>query len=86
MMIPRVEAENNILSSTSVDGIVIRPSLFYGRAGGVWDDLFERATKAGETGEKFEWFIDEGGRFTLAHVDVSSTCVYVIEGLEPDLL
>ncbi|KAL7410759.1 hypothetical protein BDY24DRAFT_443696 [Mrakia frigida] len=61
MMIPRVAAETNILSSSDVDGIIIRPSVFYGRAGGVWEDLFERATKAGEKGEKFEWYITEGG-------------------------
>lgn len=65
------ETEFKILGSPLVDGNIIRPSLVYGRNGSCWADLFDRATKAGEKGEKFEWVVKEGGRFTLAHVDVS---------------
>jgi hypothetical protein len=67
----RAETEFKILGSPLVDGIIIRPSLVYGRNGSCWADLFDRATKAGEKGEEFEWFVKEGGRYTLAHVDVS---------------
>lgn len=73
MVAGRVSFETNVLTSTKVDGIIVRPAVFYGRGGGTWwGSIFESALAAGEKGEPLETTSMEEGRFSVCHVDVSS--------------
>ena len=83
----RPAVEEEIVLSSAVDGIVVRPTLVYGGAGGLFGSIFEAATKAGETGGKFEWTGEEGARWSLIHVDVSTSKLYqlCVRGEKADL-
>lgn len=60
----RPEVENQIILSTKLDGIVIRPGLVYGRQSNVVGMLFDQANKG-----KIEWPGHPGGRYATIHVD-----------------
>lgn len=61
----RPEVENLIISSTIVQGIVIRPGLVYGKSGSVPGMLFEQAASE----KKISWPGVPGGRYATVHVD-----------------
>ena len=61
----RPEIENILVSSKSIDGIVIRPGLVYGRSGSVPGMLFSQAA----IDKKIEWPGTPGGRYATGHVD-----------------
>ncbi|EJD05188.1 NAD-binding protein [Fomitiporia mediterranea MF3/22] len=52
-----------------INGIVVRPSLLYGRSGSIIAMLFGAAVEAAKRGEKFEWAGRKGGRWPVIHVD-----------------
>ncbi|EIW76273.1 NAD(P)-binding protein [Coniophora puteana RWD-64-598 SS2] len=61
----RVPVEKEVTSDTVLNGIVIRPSIVYGRSGGAcFSPLFEGASKG-----KVEWFGTPGGRYSVVHLD-----------------
>ena len=53
------------MSSTEVDGIVIRPSLVYGRSGSILSTLFGAA----QSEQELVWPGTKGGRWALVHID-----------------
>ncbi|KAJ7060554.1 NAD(P)-binding protein [Mycena amicta] len=57
--------EQRIVRSTQVNGIVLRPSLVYGRSGSNFAPLFKAAAK----GKRVVWPGRPGGRYSLVHVD-----------------
>ncbi|KAF7290768.1 Epimerase domain-containing protein [Mycena indigotica] len=57
--------EQQIVASTIVNGIVLRPSLVYGRSGSNFAPLFKAALKE----KKVVWPGRPGGRYALVHVD-----------------
>ena len=61
----RPEQEQRVLTSAQVDGIVIRPSLLYGRSGSILSMLFGAA----QTGQELVWAGRKGGRWAMIHVD-----------------
>lgn len=61
--------EQEVIGSTAVRGIVIRPSLCYGRSGGLFSFLFSQ----GETG-KLSWFTKPGASNATVHVDDVAEC------------
>lgn len=56
--------EQRVITNPNVNGIVIRPSLLYGRSG----SLLARLYKSAYDGEA-KWFGSPGGRFALIHAD-----------------
>ncbi|KAI5119556.1 hypothetical protein M0805_005620 [Coniferiporia weirii] len=65
----RPEQEQRVLASTIVHGIVVRPSMLYGRSGSITTMLFAAAAAAGAQGGVLEWGARAGGRWSLIHVD-----------------
>lgn len=61
--------EQLVIASTHVRGIVIRPSLCYGRAGSLITFLFSQ----GKNGE-ISWFGTPGGSYATIHVDDLAEC------------
>ncbi|KAJ8077221.1 hypothetical protein PM082_001649 [Marasmius tenuissimus] len=61
----RPEVEQLIVQSTSINGIVIRPALLYGRSGSLMGPLFELASEGGT----IRWPGTPGGRWALIHMD-----------------
>lgn len=61
----RPEQEQRLLSSTTIDGIVVRPALLYGRSGSILTMMFAQAG----SGAHIEWPGEKGGRWSLIHVD-----------------
>lgn len=64
LAVGRVDLEQNIVKNSVINGIVIRPSLLYGRSGSLFDIMFSSAAKG-----KAEWYGTPGGRFALIHTD-----------------
>lgn len=60
----RPAVEREITGSNAVRGIVIRPSLLYGRSGSLLSMLFAQ----GETGA-IDWHGSMGGRYATVHID-----------------
>ncbi|KAF9488439.1 NAD(P)-binding protein [Pleurotus eryngii] len=60
----RIPLEQAVITSTTLNGIVIRPALLYGRGGSLFETLFKSA-QAG----KVAWYGTPGGRFALVHAD-----------------
>jgi len=60
----RPAVEQEVIASKEVKGIVIRPSLVYGRAGSLTTFLFNQA----KTGE-ISWFGQPGGSWAAIHAD-----------------
>ncbi len=54
-----------MLGEQSLYGIVIRPSLLYGRGASIFDLLFQQA----QVGKQIVWAGRPGGRFALIHGD-----------------
>ncbi|CAG7855069.1 SubName: Full=Uncharacterized protein {ECO:0000313/EMBL:CCA75650.1} [Serendipita indica DSM 11827] len=67
----RPAVEDQVVKSEIVRGIVIRPSLVYGRQGSLFSSLFAQATPSVE---KLEWFGTPGGSYALVHVDDLADC------------
>lgn len=65
----RPAVEQEVIASKDVRGIVIRPSLCYGRAGSLTAFLFGQ----GKSGE-ITWFGKQGGSYTMIHVDDVAEC------------
>lgn len=65
----RPAVEEEVVMNQVVRGIVIRPSLVYGRQGSLLASLFAQATSA-----KVEWFGTPGGSYSLVHVDDLADC------------
>ncbi|KAL5525327.1 hypothetical protein ACEPAF_9197 [Sanghuangporus sanghuang] len=68
----RTAQEKRVLAASdagAVNGIVLRPSLLYGRSGSIIAMLFGAAAAAAEKGVKLEWAGRPGGRWSLIHVD-----------------
>ncbi|KAF8551936.1 NAD(P)-binding protein [Imleria badia] len=61
----RPAVEQAVLKDDRVNGIVIRPSLLYGKDASLLDSVFEAA----ETGRQVAWYGKPGGRFSLIHAD-----------------
>ena len=61
----RPPVERAVLKDDRVNGIVIRPSLLYGKSASLLDSVFEAA----ETGRQVAWYGKPGGRFALIHAD-----------------
>ena len=60
----RPEQEQRVISNPHLNGIVIRPSLLYGRSGSLLASLFRRAYDG-----KVTWPGEPGGRLALIHRD-----------------
>lgn len=60
----RIPLEQAVVTSTALNGIVIRPSLLYGRGGSLLAPLFKSAQEG-----KVAWYGAPGGRFALVHAD-----------------
>ncbi len=60
----RPALEQEIVTSTVVNGIVIRPSMLYGYSGSILSMMFQRAYKG-----KVSWFGTPGGRLAFVHAD-----------------
>ncbi|KAF7441396.1 hypothetical protein PC9H_001746 [Pleurotus ostreatus] len=60
----RIPLEQAVLTSTYLNGIVIRPAIVYGRGGSVLSPLFRSASEG-----KVVWYGTPGGRFSLVHAD-----------------
>ncbi|KAF4588378.1 hypothetical protein EYR38_010346 [Pleurotus pulmonarius] len=61
----RIPLEQAVVTSTVLNGIVIRPALLYGRGGSLLAPLFQKAAEEG----KVAWYGTPGGRFALVHAD-----------------
>ncbi|KAL6303959.1 NAD(P)-binding protein [Sparassis latifolia] len=64
----RPAVEQVIATSSAVNGLVIRPSLLYGRSGSLLALMFKSAYEG-----KAKWFGTPGGRFSLIHQDDLAT-------------
>ncbi|KAH7913323.1 hypothetical protein BJ138DRAFT_1099596 [Hygrophoropsis aurantiaca] len=60
----RPAVEQAILTDPTVNGIVIRPALLYGKTASLLSSLFEEASNG-----KVSWYGKPGGRFSLIHPD-----------------
>lgn len=65
----RPAQENVVTSSTVVDGIVVRPSLLYGRSGSIIAFLFAEATQAASQHRDLVWVGEKASRWTTIHAD-----------------
>ena len=68
----RVEQEQRIIAASQagdINGLVIRPSLLYGRSGSITATLFAEAMRAAEKGDEIKWAGTPGGRWALVHAD-----------------
>lgn len=61
----RPAVEEKVRTHPRVSGIVIRPSLLYGKSASLLDLVFEAA----ESGRQVAWYGKPGGRFSLIHAD-----------------
>lgn len=61
----RPAVEQAVLKDDRINGIVIRPTLLYGKGASLLDSVFEAA----ETGRQVAWYGKPGGRFALIHTD-----------------
>ncbi|KAI0933019.1 hypothetical protein AcW2_001466 [Taiwanofungus camphoratus] len=60
----RPEQEQRVITNSIVNGIVIRPSLLYGRSASILAPLFKSAYEG-----KVAWYGTPGGRYALIHCD-----------------
>ena len=65
----RPVVESALTGSSTLNGIVIRPSLVYGRSGSISALLFEQARKG-----SIEWPGDKTSRFATIHTDDLAEC------------
>ena len=61
----RPAIEQAVLKHDRVNGIVIRPTMLYGKSASLFASVFEAA----ETGRQVAWYGKPGGRFSLIHAD-----------------
>ena len=60
----RIGHEQAVVTSRIMNGIVIRPSLLYGRSASMFDPLFKQAYDG-----EITWYGSPGGRYALIHQD-----------------
>jgi len=65
----RIHLEQSIVRSTVLNGIVIRPSLLYGRSASILGTLFAKAAQSAATGTPLQWIGKPGGRYVTIHAD-----------------
>ena len=71
----RVEHEQVVVASQILSGIIIRPSLLYGRSGSMFGLLFQQAYDG-----EIAWYGTPGGRYALIHQDdLADLYVRVVE-------
>jgi len=71
----RIGHEQAVVTSQILNGIVIRPSLLYGRSGSMFDPLFKQAYDG-----EISWYGTPGGRYALIHQDdLADLYVRVVE-------
>ena len=71
----RVEHEQTVIASRTMNGIIIRPSLLYGRSGSILGLLFKQAYDG-----EIAWYGTPGGRYALVHQDdLADLFVKVVE-------
>jgi len=71
----RIGHEQAVVTSQLLNGIVIRPSLLYGRSGSMFDPLFKQAYDG-----EISWYGTPGGRYALIHQDdLADLYVRVVE-------
>ena len=61
----RLDQEQLVVTDPNLNGIVIRPSLLYGRSGSLFAPLFKSASE----GNKVAWYGTPGGQYALIHTD-----------------
>lgn len=71
----RAEHEQVVIASQTLNGIIIRPSLLYGRSASILGLLFKQAYDG-----EIEWYGTPGGRYALIHQDdLADLYVKVVE-------
>jgi nucleoside-diphosphate-sugar epimerase len=60
----RVDQEQLVVTSSILNGIVIRPALLYGKSGSILAPLMKSAREG-----KVKWYGTPGGRYSLIHCD-----------------
>lgn len=65
----RPAQEQRVIKESTLNGIVIRPSMLYGRSGSILATLFGEAEKAKKEGRKLTFAGKQGGRLALIHAD-----------------
>ena len=71
----RVEHEQVVVASQTLNGIIIRPSLLYGRSASMFGLLFKQAYDG-----EIAWYGTPGGRYALIHQDdLADLYVKVVE-------
>jgi len=60
----RLDQEQAVINNPNLNGIVLRPSLLYGRSGSLFEPLFKSASEG-----KVAWYGTPGGRYALIHTD-----------------
>ncbi|KAL0950134.1 hypothetical protein HGRIS_010130 [Hohenbuehelia grisea] len=61
--------EQAVIKSDVLNGIVIRPSLLYGRSGSILSWLFGKAAQSASAGGPVQWVGKPGGRYSTVHAD-----------------
>jgi nucleoside-diphosphate-sugar epimerase len=71
----RVEHEQVVIASQTLNGIIIRPSMLYGRSASILGSLFKQAYDG-----EVAWYGTPGGRYALIHQDdLADLYVKVVE-------
>ena len=60
----RPAQEQRVITNTTLNGLVIRPAMLYGRSGSILASLFKSASEG-----RVAWPGTPGGRFALVHAD-----------------
>jgi nucleoside-diphosphate-sugar epimerase len=65
----RPAEEQNVVTNTVLNGIVIRPALLFGKSGSLLTGIFNEALEAKKEGRKLVYAGIPGGRWALIHTD-----------------
>lgn len=65
----RPAQEQRVIKESTLNGIVVRPSMLYGRSGSILATLFGEAETAKKEGRKLTFAGKQGGRLALIHAD-----------------
>lgn len=60
----RPEQEQAVITHTVLNGIVVRPTMLYGRSGSIFEMVFKQAKEG-----KVTWYGTPGGKLALIHTD-----------------
>jgi len=73
----RPEQEHAVITHPTLNGIVVRPAMVYGKGGSLLEDVFKRAKEE----DRASWFGTPGGKLAVIHVDdLSDLYVRMAEG------